>query len=57
MEAAPLDESHFRTVKHLLATGARQVHSEAGYYRYLVLRLMGACWCCTPPRQCVTLMV
>jgi hypothetical protein len=31
----------FRTVKHLLATGACQVHSEAVYYGHLVLRLMG----------------
>jgi hypothetical protein len=31
----------FRTLKHLLATGACQVHSEAAYYGHLVLRLMG----------------
>jgi hypothetical protein len=31
----------FRTLKHLLATGACQVRSEAAYYGYLVLRLMG----------------
>jgi len=31
----------FRTLKHLLATGACQVHSEDGYYGHLVLRLMG----------------
>jgi hypothetical protein len=31
----------FRTVKHLLATGACQVHSEEAYYGLLVLRLMG----------------
>jgi hypothetical protein len=30
-----------RTKKHLLATGACQVHSEAAYYGHLVLRLMG----------------
>jgi hypothetical protein len=27
-------------LKHLLATGACQVHSEDAYYAYLVLRLM-----------------
>src|SRR3989475_710786 len=32
----------FRTLKHLLATGACQVHSEDAYYGHLVLRLMGA---------------
>jgi hypothetical protein len=31
----------FRTLKHLLATGACQVHSENAYYGHLVLRLMG----------------
>ena len=31
----------FRTLKHLLATGACQVHSEDAYYAHLVLRLMG----------------
>ena len=31
----------FRTLKHLLATGACQVHSEDAYYGYLGLRLMG----------------
>jgi hypothetical protein len=31
----------FRTLKHLLATGACQVHSEDVYYGHLVLRLMG----------------
>jgi hypothetical protein len=31
----------FRTLKHLLATGACQVHSEETYYGHLVLRLMG----------------
>jgi hypothetical protein len=31
----------FRTLKHLLATGVCQVHSEAAYYGHLVLRLMG----------------
>ncbi len=30
-----------RTLKHLLATGACQVHSEGAYYGHLVLRLMG----------------
>jgi hypothetical protein len=34
-------EHCFRTLKHLLATGARQVHSEDAYYGHLVLRLMG----------------
>jgi DDE superfamily endonuclease len=31
----------FRTLKHLLATGACQVHSEEMYYGHLVIRLMG----------------
>jgi hypothetical protein len=31
----------FRTLKHLLATGACQVHSEEAYHGHLVLRLMG----------------
>jgi hypothetical protein len=31
----------FRTLKHLLATGACQVHTEDAYYGHLVLRLMG----------------
>jgi hypothetical protein len=31
----------FRTLKHLLATGACQVHSEEAYYGHLVIRLMG----------------
>jgi hypothetical protein len=31
----------FRTLKHLLATVACQVHSEEAYYGHLVLRLMG----------------
>jgi hypothetical protein len=31
----------FRTLKHLLATGACQVQSEDAYYGHLVLRLMG----------------
>jgi hypothetical protein len=31
----------FRTLKHLLATGACQVHSEDAYYGHLVFRLMG----------------
>ena len=34
-------EHCFRTLKHLLATGASQVHSEDAYYGHLVLRLMG----------------
>jgi hypothetical protein len=34
-------EHCFRTLKHLLATGACQVHSEDAYYSHLVLRLMG----------------
>jgi hypothetical protein len=34
-------EHCFRTLKHLLATGACQVHSEDVYYGHLVLRLMG----------------
>jgi hypothetical protein len=33
-------EHCFRTLKHLLATGVCQVHSEAAYYGHLVLRLM-----------------
>jgi hypothetical protein len=31
----------FRILKHLLVTGACQVHSEEAYYGHLVLRLMG----------------
>ena len=31
----------FRTLKHLLATGVCQVHSEDAYYGHLVIRLMG----------------
>src|SRR5262245_31152710 len=34
-------EYFFRILKHLLATGACQVHSEDAYYGHLVLRLMG----------------
>jgi hypothetical protein len=34
-------EHCFRTLKHLLATGACQVHSEDTYYGHLVIRLMG----------------
>jgi hypothetical protein len=34
-------EHCFRTLKHLLATGACQVHNEEAYYGHLVLRLMG----------------
>jgi DDE superfamily endonuclease len=34
-------EHCFRTLKHLLATGACQVHDEDAYYGHLVLRLMG----------------
>jgi hypothetical protein len=34
-------EHCFRTLKHLLATGACQVQSEAAYYGHLVIRLMG----------------
>jgi hypothetical protein len=34
-------EHCFRTLKHLLATGSCQVHSEDAYYGHLVLRLMG----------------
>jgi hypothetical protein len=34
-------EHCFRTLKHWLATGACQVHSENAYYGHLVLRLMG----------------
>jgi hypothetical protein len=33
-------EQVFRTLKHLLATDACQVHSEDAYYGHLVLRLM-----------------
>jgi hypothetical protein len=32
----------FRTLKHLLATGSCQVHSEDAYYGHLVLRLIGS---------------
>src|SRR5262252_4779278 len=34
-------EHCFRTLKHLLAMGACQVHNEDAYYGHLVLRLMG----------------
>jgi hypothetical protein len=34
-------EHCFRTLKHLLATGACQVHSEDAYYGHLVLRFIG----------------
>jgi hypothetical protein len=34
-------ECCFRTLKHLLATGACQVHNEEAYYSHLALRLMG----------------
>jgi hypothetical protein len=34
-------EHCFRTLKHLLATGACQVHNENAYYGHLILRLMG----------------
>jgi hypothetical protein len=34
-------EHCFRTLKHVLATGACQVHNEDAYYGHLVLRLMG----------------
>jgi hypothetical protein len=34
-------EHCFRTLKHLLATGACQIHSEDAYYGHLVLRLIG----------------
>jgi hypothetical protein len=34
-------EHCFRTLKHLLVTGACQVHSEDAYYGHLVLRLIG----------------
>jgi len=34
-------EHCFRTSKHLLVTGACQVHSAEAYYGYLVLLLMG----------------
>ena len=34
-------EHCFRTLKHLLATGACQVQNEDAYYGHLVLRLMG----------------
>jgi hypothetical protein len=32
----------FRTLKHLLATDACQIHSEGAYYGHLVLRLMAS---------------
>jgi hypothetical protein len=34
-------EHCFRTLKHLLATGTCQGHSEEAYYGHLVLHLMG----------------
>src|SRR5262249_22519038 len=36
-----LIEHYFRTLKHLLATGACQVQNEDAYYGHLVLCLMG----------------
>jgi hypothetical protein len=39
-------EHCFRTLKHLLATGACQVHSEDTYYGHLVLRLIGCLVLC-----------
>ena len=41
-------EHCFRTLKHLLATGACQVHREEAYYGHLVIRLMAASCCSTP---------
>ena len=38
-----LIEPVFRTLKHVLATDACQVHSEDAYYGHLVLRLMASC--------------
>jgi hypothetical protein len=35
-------EHHFRTLKHMLATEACQVHTEAAYYGHLVLRLLAS---------------
>ena len=35
-------EHHFRTLKHLLATEACQVQTEAAYYGHLVLRLLAS---------------
>jgi hypothetical protein len=35
-------EHCFRTLKHLLAIGACQVHNEDAYYGHLVLRLLGS---------------
>src|SRR5712692_1599683 len=35
-------EYSFRTLKHLFATAACQVHNEDAYYGHLVLRLMGS---------------
>jgi DDE superfamily endonuclease len=43
-------EHCFRTLKHLLATGACQVQSEAVYYGHLVLRLMGCLVLCYTSR-------
>jgi hypothetical protein len=40
----------FRTLKHLLATGACQVHGEDAYYGHLVLRLMGCLVLCYTSR-------
>jgi hypothetical protein len=42
-------EHGFWTLKHLLATGACQVHSEEASYGHLVLRLMGCFVCSRPP--------
>jgi hypothetical protein len=43
-------EHCFWTLKHLLATGACQVHSEDAYYGHLVLRLMGCLVLCYTSR-------
>src|SRR5262249_19748655 len=40
----------FRTLKHLLATGACQVYNEDAYYGHLVLRLMGCLVLCYTSR-------
>jgi hypothetical protein len=45
-------EHCFRTLKHLLATGACQVQSEDAYYGHLVIRLMGCLVFFTPHGWC-----
>jgi hypothetical protein len=49
-------EHCFRTLKHLLATSACQVHSEDAYYGHLVLRLMGCLVLFYTSRSCTAIL-